>query len=317
MSNESDDVFHFSITELLLLITFALLIAMVSLVASLKHTQNQLFKLEKAVEQINSSAHEVVENLRVNPSLLSKNDADLEPEVTSVEELFDAVKIIKEALGSDSAKSVLKNMPINDVWSTLAPLVSEKNQDSGASKDNAEIQACYESFQKEKKIVEKIMMELDEEKNLNSDISNELSEAVSELKDTIIKNKDLSNQVYYYSKRSSNGRVLPPCWATENGQIEYTYYLKITNHSILVNPIFSDNRMNSFMKIMGRKPEQLNLSFSDFNKTMRPFLEKGDSSDPVCRFYVKIEDNTSPSAKPEYKEALRNIESIFYKYLIP
>lgn len=114
---------------------------------------------------------------------------------------------------------------------------------------------------------------------------------------------------------SGNGRVLPSCWSTEEGEIQYLLYITLMDEGIRVQETNPEGREAS----RARLPlDEINLSeplpIAEFLSWTRELFRY--SVQEECRFYVRVQDSTGPMMKERFKELLLAVENHFYKLLL-
>lgn len=111
---------------------------------------------------------------------------------------------------------------------------------------------------------------------------------------------------------AGKGRVLPSCWTTPAGQIDYLLDVDLTSGGIRAKEHANGARQ--------KERERLPLAMMTPTNVMSPgaFLANTRalyelSEERNCRFYVIVYDSTEPYEKARYKELLQAVEGHFYK----
>ena len=121
-------------------------------------------------------------------------------------------------------------------------------------------------------------------------------------------------QAAYLNRRLNEqigGFGLPPCWADENGRIQYIFDAVLTDGGI----VLKDN------KVPGREEDQAALPLSSmtygegmeherFASASQPLLKWSDEHE--CRFYVRLYDGFDTGGRERYKNLRRTVEGYFY-----
>ena len=130
------------------------------------------------------------------------------------------------------------------------------------------------------------------------------------------RNRDLEGMVINLRNRGT-GRDHPPCWINAQGEIEFTYEVKVEESEFTIRLILPEYRIEDLIQISNDPTiRQLGkMRRPEFTKKMRPFFSYGRSANPQCRFWVKVIDNTGPTSKDLWKSGLATIEGFFYKEL--
>lgn len=313
MSSSKGDIFSLSVTELLLIIMFALLIVMILLNSELrsevdeqKNVVQQYDDLAKEMEHITQSLG--LTTIPQNPASLELNEA--------VAQMQALVKALKSSVESESAKEVLAKMKLDDVWTSLTK-ISEDNLNipsllATIKEVNQELQKCLQELNYTKdqlvEAKEQIAQTLSEKSYLEKKLQNYESELVK----VKAENKNLIGQV----ENLSNGLEFPPCWATPEGKPQYTYLVSVKDDNLLVSSTYPEERKEAYFSLMAFDYESEPFTLDEFRATFQIFYQDAVRRVPECRYFVKVQDATSPESKREYKTGLKAVESIFYKYLM-
>jgi hypothetical protein len=143
-------------------------------------------------------------------------------------------------------------------------------------------------------------------------------EALERAEEVARDNATLKGQVARYRdqmKKLGKGGELPPCWVTTNGQIEYLFDIQLQGGgSIVVGDATPPTR------VIDRRdlpiPAELfggGLTPSRFRALTAPLYEYSQKRE--CRFYVIARDRTGPTQKVLFKNLLLTVEGHFYKSL--
>jgi uncharacterized coiled-coil protein SlyX len=312
MSNSKDDVFNISVTEILLIIMFSLLVAMVLLNSSLQEeveTNNETFdefnRLTQQLIDVNNKLG--FESTSIDPASIELNEA--------VAQMQALIKALKLSVESAEAEQVLAKMKLDDVWTSLSK-VNESNINVPEllltlKKLNKDLEACLSEKQELRAQLEGLTKKVSEQDSTIADLRKQLTETVNALKQVISDNQNLIGQV----ENLSNGLEFPPCWATPEGKAQYTYLVTIADDSLIVDSVYPTERRQEYFELMTNDYDEKSLTLEEFKNDLSIFYKTAVASVPECRFFVQVKDSTSSDSKKEYKQGLRTIESIFYKYL--
>lgn len=312
MRKDNNDIFSISVTELLLIIMFALLIVMILLNAT---TQSKLDEHKYVVDQY----EEMTKTLKGVSDLLGLSSESNDPasiELTeAVAQMQALIKVLKASVESDEAAEVLAKMKLNEVWSSLSKLNNETN-----------IPELLAAIKQTSEALEKCLRELEDAKAQlvnNEEKKKSIEQENERLKSQIIKQEKSYNELKKVNsnligqvENLSNGLEYPPCWATADGKPQYTYLVAVHDSSLVVTSIYPKERKSLYKVIITNDYENTKLGLADFKSHFRVFYNDAITQVPECRYFVKIQDKTSARAKNEYKLGLQTIESIFYKYLM-
>ncbi|QYK05836.1 hypothetical protein [Shewanella zhangzhouensis] len=326
MSKDKDDVFSISVTELLLILMFALLIVMILMNSTLTRDLSTAREQEQNYIKLIENLESVTKKLGLEAQFNEGVSTELS---TALAQLQALIKALEKSVESPEAASVLAKMTLNEVWTSLGRLTESDINFAELLKSinrlNEELRDCLTELEKsnrkfaEEKIKsgeqQQALSKLKEEKErlkkalAKSEIM--LAAATSE----IVKNKvDIENLIGQVTNLS-NGLELPPCWATKEGKPQYTYSIEVSDDALYVTSIYPEERKAAYELLMDKDFEAERIVVSDFYGRFDIFYKTAVSSNPECRFFVQVKDSTSPAAKQEYKAGLRAVESIFYKYL--
>lgn len=114
---------------------------------------------------------------------------------------------------------------------------------------------------------------------------------------------------------AGNGRVLPSCWSTERGEIQYLLDITLLDEGLLVQETIPTGRQldRGRIPLSGRNLADP-LSVGQFLSWTRDLFEYSVANE--CRFYVRVHDETGSSMKQRFKELLLAVENHFYKLLL-
>jgi predicted nuclease with TOPRIM domain len=313
MSEKQDDIFNMSVTELLLIIMFSLLVAMVLLNSTLQGKVDEHAKDSQEYTKLIDELKNVNDKLGLDREVIEPASMEINEAVAQMQAL---VKALKKSVESESAQEVLAKMKLNDVWTSLSKL-NEENIDIPellpALKD---LNESLEDYLKQNEV---LTAKLEEERNLKEDYKEQLEQLHKELsvKESLLaqtkeENENLTGQV----ANLSNGLEFPPCWATQNGKAEYTYLVTVHDDALEVSSIYPESRRADYFLLISKDFDNEFISSKNFKNQLNVFYSTAIKRTPECRFFVQIKDATSLDSKMEYKLGLKTVESIFYKYLL-
>lgn len=126
----------------------------------------------------------------------------------------------------------------------------------------------------------------------------------------------LESQVDFFQATldaAGNGLTYPPCWSRK-GRAVFIYNVKLFDDFVRVEP--GDDRTGQDLSALAQNGPELPMGD---DLTLSAFLAGTDglhawSVENRCRFYVRINDATSPSNKAGYRRALKTVEQHFYKF---
>lgn len=142
-----------------------------------------------------------------------------------------------------------------------------------------------------------------------------LREAMSRWADVAMDNRNLAEQGRYWKTRweqeAGQGKTgVTPCWATE-GTVDFIYDVALTDDGFLVRRNDTPQWAEDYSRLPTSGFRFLSLmSHSEFVAAARPLFEYSVKKD--CRFFVRIFDQTGPTAKVVYQQRRRAVEGYFY-----
>lgn len=129
-------------------------------------------------------------------------------------------------------------------------------------------------------------------------------------------NADLRGQLAYMSKiiNSKGGLDHAPCWANENGKIEYLFNIQTQNAGFVVSKGWLPHREQSANDLPGIEQALSGgaMSASSFAAKMQPILLWSKKQDPECRHFVSL--STTISDADSRDKARKHVEGFFYKF---
>lgn len=127
-------------------------------------------------------------------------------------------------------------------------------------------------------------------------------------------NSDLRGQVAFLKNRldARGGRDYPPCWADENGKVEFLFSVELGRDSVSVTPAWPSRRDTIAREIPGVKGAiEGSHSYPQFLAAMQPILDWSKNQDPECRHYVQLRSSISDAVQSDRARLM--VESFFYK----
>jgi uncharacterized coiled-coil protein SlyX len=313
MKSTKDDVFNISVTELLLIIMFSLLVAMVLLNSSLQKEVEAKKETFEEFTQLTQQLIDVNNKLGLESPVIESASIELSAAIAQMQAL---VKALKHSVESEEAAQVLAKMKLDDVWTSLT---KANNSDINVpellatlNEVNKELEECLLEKDKVDAQLKELANKSTEQAVEIDELQDKLSESQNAFDQAKSENENLIGQV----ENLSNGLEFPPCWATPEGKAQYTYLVTVLDDSIVLNSIYPDERREEYSKLMTSDFNEQPLSLGDFKKSLNIFYTTAVASVPECRFFVQVKDATSSDSKKEYKQGLKTVESIFYKYLL-
>ncbi len=127
-------------------------------------------------------------------------------------------------------------------------------------------------------------------------------------------NTDLRGQVAYLKNRldARGGRDWPPCWADEQGNIQFLFSVDLRPDSVTVTAAWPATRDADANGLPGVAELMASpLTFQEFRAKVQPVFDWSKRHDPQCRHYVYLR-NSIPDATTSDRARLM-VEDFFYK----
>ena len=287
------DMVGSTLALLVVLIAFALLLVTVvgdTEMAAEEQATEELGKLELAAAEAAADARSVAQ---IYFGVDHRGGTMPEPSISDdITEISNSLELFKGAIRSAEAQRALADRTLPDVWTELV-----------------EAERKTEELQQSLGAVEGALEGLDGD----TDTATAVVGLVERNRELRIRNLQLIGQLANLERRVE-GIGKPPCWVSPDGRPEYTYKITITDLDFVVEPIWRQDRAGEIEEI-GAPVARETVSYDDedFSRAMYPFLAYGAESDPECRFFVQVVDDTGPY-KDAWQARLAILEGYFYKY---
>lgn len=302
---KSSDIVGLSITEILLIIIFGLvLVAQLfnqrvleeqAKAENLKNATIAAKQLDKIVDDLNKLTGKSPTDERSSPQL-SERISRLGKDISQVNrEIRDLIET-----------SARQDQSLPDVWTELVRTMKSVRA-LGAEEQMLLDRAAdvVEEYRRMKS--ERVSLA----KRLEGSGFQSIEDIVIKLSEVNRQNKFLKSEIRSVrNELNERGFGKQPCWTDELGQIQYLMEVQIEEGSLVTNTIIPDERAEDLEELPLRK-EWLDqrFSFPDFKTAFRPIFKHSMEND--CRFYVQMVD-TGAETKEGYKSARRAIESRFF-----
>jgi len=349
------EVLGLSINELLILITFALLLVMVLYFSELVAGRNAIAETEKLGETVRRLEGEAQDLARQLAALnrLSDEVAGVyfpPPDRYAERGLEPLLHRFLDEARKETAKEVLSEIKLPDIWTRLTILAAAVAEQQAFEKRLAELakqaeegQRAMDELEKAAKALDKrtqefrtLEAELEASKAEQEELESELAALRKTLeagRETLEKGASLIDRVREIEQEKENlrrqilnlqrraragGLDHPPCWPDEQGKPEYAFQVVVHEHGLTVTPVWPDARAEEAGKLTGgwRREESRTMSLGEFKQVLWVFREVGEAATPECRHFVEVVDATGPTAKAEWKSGLAAVEDVFYKLLV-
>lgn len=115
-------------------------------------------------------------------------------------------------------------------------------------------------------------------------------------------------------ERAGQGGVLPSCWTTPEGRIDYLLDVVLGSGGIRIKESSPERRRSERERLpMGPVVAGRTYSQAEFQALTKAIYDWSVARE--CRFYVNIFDGTQEHEKERYKSLLTTVEGHFYKRL--
>lgn len=306
-------VLGLTVAEAMILILFALLLALSILIA---RRNEEIQRIERSAEQARerlAALEEIVE--RSGGEEMLKSDVFTELVRVRAEldqarrEAADAAALRERVSQLESVAKALDNASGTDA-ETIAELASAGE----ALKSNLPSEMSLEQA----KALLPSALELADAvtKSDQSGQSATTAEKLDRLSNLAKENADITGRMANLQRRLENaglGNELPPCWATEEGRVEYLFDIGLSGEGLVVKDYSGSNRLED-RDALPVPPALFDrpLSDNEFLSITRPLFESSEAKE--CRHFVRVYDLTGANQKQLYKNRLWTVEAHFYKY---
>jgi hypothetical protein len=275
--------------------------------------RNERDKLKKQVEDLDAR----LTALSDLQDEIQKAAKDKRPDITKreVDHAISFTDQVAKMLKHDEPKPTTTPVPLSDAASKKGP---------GSDED---------SLTKVKKAItlaKELKVEL--KRKLNKDLSPEseiqaMKDAISAAEkyaelsrngvsaDVVKKeNSDLRGQVAFLKNRldARGGRDYPPCWADEDGKVEFLFSIELGQDLVTVTPAWPSRRDAVARDLPGVKAAiEGPRSYQQFLAAVQPILNWSKKQDPECRHYVQLKSSISDAVQSDRARLM--VENYFYK----
>ena len=326
-NGNSDFLFGITLTELILMLFFLLLLISAfmsaekeSIITKVEDENSRIVQENLDLKLQNKVSKSLSEDM-ISSLLHFKNgeDDDQEKAKQIFKELSNQTKIIAEnerlkrqVEMYETNKKLLKMDEEFQVQLERKEALLDMIKDMNDTKDLERVFKKVETLQKNLKYEQEKDRRLVAE---NKKLEEVLKEFTNMSKDELLYAKEiLKGQVSYLTRRLNmgGGNELPPCWANKkSGKAEYIFTVVIGEDAIKVSPRWPKYRATEIKKYK--------LSRSLFNKdiSVDKFLQLTekiykDSEKNECKHYLYMFDNAE--SKAGYKDKRLQLENYYYKY---
>lgn len=291
-------VLGFTVAEIILLVLFALLLALVGSMI------NNKAEVEKAIS-LNIKFNEAIKALEMDDK-----HAFAEKVKEVINEDIDYQKKLKEI------EQKLGKQPLPD--NVYAELIANKIDVATQDGKQKLLDLLIVALAAEKKMKEESGLQTQDEIISACKSGVELNKMMGDsksLSEFVSNHKNAKAQSDHWKAEASKcglGGNLPPCYRDNvEDPTPFIYEARIYNDGIKLTDIVPSNLKDRFEKDFTNPPiTNRTLTQNELINSTRQFLQWGEKNE--CRFYVKVFDEM-PNDKDRFKSHLKSIESNFYK----
>ncbi len=326
-NGNSDFLFGITLTELILMLFFLLLLVSAfmsaeksSIITKVEHENEQIIKENLDLKLKNKVSRTLSEQM-IGSLLRFRLGEDKEQEKAKqiFKELSNQTKLIAE---NEKLKSKVEAYEVNEkllkMDEEFKVQLSRKSSLLQLLKDinsTEQLQAIFtelETLQKESTQLQKSEDRLRRENVLLEKSLKEFSSLTKE--ELVYAQEILKGQVSYLTRRLNmgGGNELPPCWANrKSGRAEYIFTVILGEYGIRVAPRWPKYRAKELRKYGSlQKLFKRDLSVDEFLQLTKPIYR--DAEKKECKHYLYMFDDAL--TKDGYKTKRLHLENYFYKY---
>ena len=143
-----------------------------------------------------------------------------------------------------------------------------------------------------------------------------LQDLITSANDAKREQQRLQGELVYYQKKlaaTGNGTVLPSCWTTPDGKIEYIFDVTLVSDGITVHDNALADHLQDEQQLIPKMSFGSVLNDNQFLQMTQTLYAWSRAQHPECRFFVRLLDRTKDDEKALYKSELQAVEGHFYK----
>ena len=326
-NGNSDFLFGITLTELILMLFFLLLLISAfmsaeksTIISKVEHENERIVKENLDLKLQNKVSRTLSEEM-IGSLLRFRlgEDKDQEKAKQIFKELSNQTKLIAE---NEKLKSQVEAFEVNDkllkMDEEFKVQLSRKSSILQLLKDvnsTEQMQKIFTDLEKLQK--ENAKLEVDDKRLKRENIALEktLQELTSLTKEEMMYAQEiLKGQVSYLTRRLNmgGGSELPPCWANrKSGRAEYIFTVILGEHQLRVAPRWPSYRAKELKKYGSlNKLFNVDLSVEEFLTLTKPIYRDADKKE--CKHYLYMFDDAL--TKDGYKTKRLKLETHYYKY---
>lgn len=125
----------------------------------------------------------------------------------------------------------------------------------------------------------------------------------------------LRGQIQYFTNRDKfRGLDHPPCWADENGKIDYLFSVETRSDGFVTTKGWPQSREQDARALpsIAQALSDGSVNAAAFSASMKPILDWSKNQNPQCRHFVYL---TTTIGNADARDSARKlVEAFFYKY---
>lgn len=298
MPRNAGEVLPFTLSELFVLLFFALALALVWQSNARAEAEDEAMLLRDTLAEAEETlgptgVSELVRMLRESRDSIPDDFKELVRSVRDQAQVREALQAHLRERGLDSA--AVNAAPTQMLVDSLLAMHSEAERRAEtmavalqrSGKDGNALMACTDTL---------------------AAARTDLATAFSDL-------ANARNQAQACFRRLGNGLDHPPCWADDAGRPEYAFNVTLHTSTVTVTPAWAAGRADDAERIPGmRAAVGDRMSYGEFSRRALPVFEWSTQQNPECRHFVRIVDRVD-GGKDAFKKNLLTVERFFYKLL--
>ena len=326
-SGSNDFLFGITLTELILMLFFLLLLISAFMSAEKEaiitkvENENSRIVQENLDLKIKNKVSKSLSEEMISSLLHFKNgeDKDNEKAKQIFKELSNQTKIIAENEKLKRQVEIYEtNKKLLKMDEEFQVQLTRKEELLSALKDLNSTEDLQHLFKKVEKLQKDLKYEKEKDQRLlaeNKKLEIALKEFTNMSKDELLYAKDvLKGQVSYLTRRLNmgGGNELPPCWANKkSGKAEYIFTVIIGEEAIKVSPRWPKYRAKEMKKYkLSKALFNRDISVDKFLKLSKRIYQEADKNE--CKHYLYMYDEAE--SKDGYKDKRLQLENYYYKY---
>ena len=336
-NSNNDFLFGITLTELVLMLFFILLLssAFISVqksgvITQLHEEKKRIVKENKELKIKNSMNNKLSEEMvesALRFKLQDREEKELKKEVKSIfRELSNQTVLIAENKELKAeVERYRQNAQLLKVSADIDAELARKTallgdlKELNSTNDLHTFVAALESAQQKSLELETLLKAAGEKEAMllkeNALLEKSLKEHFSMTKEQLAYEQEiLKGQIVFLTRKLNigGGNELPPCWADrKSGKVEYIFSVTIGENAIRVSPRWPEYRAREIKKYKGLdRLFDRDISVSEFLKLTRPIYSDADAKE--CKHYLYLYDDAL--TKDAYKMKRLRLENYFYKY---